>query len=79
VSRLVHQATLVVIWGNTLLNILASQHIIKKISNADWKIIKEKFEKKIKLLKREDSMVWGSTNLNKCGAKLPCSIYIDLP
>jgi hypothetical protein len=40
----------------------------KKISNTDWKIIEEKF-KKIKLLEGEDSIIWGSTGLNKCGAK----------
>jgi hypothetical protein len=30
----------------------------KKISNADWKFIEEKFEKKAELLKREVAIIW---------------------
>jgi hypothetical protein len=41
----------------------------KKINNADWKIIEEKFEKKIELLKREATIIWGQAGLDKLSAK----------
>jgi hypothetical protein len=37
----------------------------KRISNADWKIIEEKFEKKIELLERKIIVLWRSIGLNQ--------------
>jgi hypothetical protein len=37
----------------------------KRISNADWKIIEEKFEKKIELLERKIIVLWRSIGRNQ--------------
>jgi hypothetical protein len=50
----------------------------KKLLNADWKSVEEKFEKKIKLLERENVVVWGATNLNKFNTKQSSPIHVEL-
>jgi hypothetical protein len=41
----------------------------KKISNADWKIIEDKFENKTKLLERKIVVLWWQVGSNKLCAK----------
>jgi hypothetical protein len=48
----------------------------KKISNADWKVIEEKIEKKTKLLERKAYVIWQKIGLDKLCFKQLSYVYV---